>query len=279
VGKYIQSLRDEKKLSAIVQVANAAINYAEDLDRRGDLDNILSGLDLPQRYLRPHSIGIKKLYVAGKWVEDELNRMGIEMTDKEAQRWVAAEFQNRVTGLSLTPERLAHIQEIWPLLQNLDQDKLAALSTLGSSQATFGDEPSRQQDPLPVEPDTSTTEVEPDTSTTEIEPDASTTEVEPDTSTTEVEPDASTKEVEPDHPSQDQVVGSEPTLENNLAVLAQQAIDYVETLKATRELAVPERDIAIAWMLTEVTKQGLNVTPDQIAREFHQALIEFETSS
>jgi hypothetical protein len=243
IRNYIRALGEEKNLSTIIRVANAAIDYAEDLEKRGDLDKIISELDLPQDIIGHTSGGIKKLHVAGKWVEDELKRMGIEMTDKEAQRWVAAEFQKRNAGLNLTPQHLAHIQEISTLLQNLDQDKLAALSTLGSSRATFGDEPTRQQDPLPVEPGPSTTEVE------------------------------------PDHPSQDPALEAEPTVESDLAVLAQQAVDYVETLKATRELTVPEIDIATAWMLTEVTKQGLHVTPDQIAREIHQAFIEFETSS
>ena len=62
------------------------------------------------------------------------------------------------------------------------------------------------------------------------------------------------------------------SLEAQLAELAGRSIRYVEPLKADHELTLPETDIAVAWVLTEVTKRGLSVTTDQIARAVRAAI-------
>jgi hypothetical protein len=56
--------------------------------------------------------------------------------------------------------------------------------------------------------------------------------------------------------------------------LARQSVAYVEQLKRERKLTLSETDLAVAWMLTEVTQQGLNVTPDQIGAAVRAAFVE-----
>lgn len=244
VRRYLRSLGDEKKLATITQVANAAIDYAEDLDKRGDLGAILTRLNLSPEVIDHTSKGIQKLHVAGQWVKDELKRMGVEMTEEEAQKWVAAEFQKRIAGLELTPEQLNKLQTLLLVLQDLDMDKVRALLMAESQTIVPGDTPI-------VEDDRSLAKAE-----------------------SAPEPPVTTPEPSPPEPAAE----PEPTSENELADLAHQAVEYVETLKIDRQLSVPEIDIATAWMLTEVTKRGLTVAPDQISRAIYLAFGELEGS-
>ncbi len=48
----------------------------------------------------------------------------------------------------------------------------------------------------------------------------------------------------------------------------------VEQLKRDHTLTLPETDIAAAWMLTEVTQRGLNVTTHQIGAAGRAAFAE-----
>jgi hypothetical protein len=61
---------------------------------------------------------------------------------------------------------------------------------------------------------------------------------------------------------------------NTLTDLALRAVQYVEDLKQTRTLTIPERDIAMAWMLVETTNQDIPATPDEIVSAIDQALRE-----
>lgn len=70
-----------------------------------------------------------------------------------------------------------------------------------------------------------------------------------------------------------QVGGSFPSSDTQLADLANRAIAFLEQLKASGQLKLKpgsagtnvEFDIATAWLLTEAAKQGLEVSPNQIA--------------
>jgi hypothetical protein len=236
VRSYLSSLGDEKKLAAIRQVASAAIDYAEDLDKRGDLEKILGRLGLAEEVVNHPSAGIKKLHVAGKWVEGELQRFGIGLSEEEAQQWIAAEFQKRLAGLKMNPAQLVQLPGVMNQLPELDPAKLAGPLPVGP------------MGPAPVQPGL-------------IVP----AQLQP------AEPFA-----EPESPAVAPISVSEAE-QNELANLAQQAVDYVAALKTTRELTVPDIDIATAWMLTEVTKRGLEVTPAQIAREIHKVFGNIET--
>lgn len=59
--------------------------------------------------------------------------------------------------------------------------------------------------------------------------------------------------------------------EDQLAELANRAVKYVADLKATRPLAVPERDLAVAWLLVEITDQGLAVAPADMLSALERA--------
>ena len=244
VRRYLRSLGDEKKLATITQVANAAIDYAEDLDKRGDLGVILTRLNLSPDVIDSTSKGIQKLHVAGHWVKDEVKRMGVDMTEEEAQKWVAAEFQKRIAGLELTPEQLNKLQTLLLVLQDLDMDKVSALLMDESQTMAKGE--------IQI--------VKIDSSSPEVK--------------SVPEPSVTIPELSPSEP----VAEPEPTPKNELTDLARQAVEYVETLKIDRQLSVPEIDIATAWMLTEVTKRGLTVAPDQISREIYLAFGELEDS-
>lgn len=67
-------------------------------------------------------------------------------------------------------------------------------------------------------------------------------------------------------------VGSMDRQAGELAELAARAVAYVEELKRSRTLTMPERDVAVAWMLMETTNQGISVSPAQIMEAIDAAL-------
>ena len=82
---YVKSAKVEKDVAAIIRLSNAAIDFAEDLDKRGDLGKYLEMWNMPEDVINLTSDGLKKLNLAGKWLETELGRQGIQMTDEEAK--------------------------------------------------------------------------------------------------------------------------------------------------------------------------------------------------
>jgi len=246
---WVKHAGDEKKIATIIRVANTAIDYAEDLDQRGDLEQIVQSLPLPVEIQSQASKGIQKLNVAGKWVEHELKQMGISITNEEAQNWIAAEYQRRLgtvgggakivgqTGevikllealqarglISLPP----HLRKITDLTRQID-DWLAGARPQAVAE-TMAAVASASQSPLP-------------------------SDVFPVSDSVTPEPSA-----------------EEQITNNQLADLAAQAVEYVEELKASYDLTIPDLDIATAWMLTEVTKRGISVRPEQIAGQIRAA--------
>ncbi len=85
VRNYLKDTSTEKQIGSIVRLANAAIDYVENLDKRGDLV-------LPPDVKK----GGEKLKLAGQWLEGELQRNGIKVSTKEAMNWIASEYQRRV---------------------------------------------------------------------------------------------------------------------------------------------------------------------------------------
>ena len=72
---YVRGTTAEKEIAAIAKLANNAINYVENLDNRG-------ALNLPSDV----SKGLHKLGLAGGWLENELGRAGISISNDEAQK-------------------------------------------------------------------------------------------------------------------------------------------------------------------------------------------------
>lgn len=234
---YVKSAEAEKALGAIVHLSNAAIDFAEDLDKRGDLDKYLKMWNMPEDVLNLTSDGLKKLNLAGKWLEAELARTGIEMTDEEAQSWIASQFQKRVGDIGRERRISERTQEAVDLLKALAQSGLISLPA-GRDQVS---QLARQvTDWIISQADQEGTDPLHDQVLTEFQ-----TQLE-----AEVPPSV------------------QPTLtaaETGLADLARQAVQYVQQLQSSREVTLPETDIAVAWVLTEVTKRDLQVTTEQIA--------------
>src|SRR5215216_6346630 len=79
IRTYIRSSTVENNLAAITRMSNAAIDYVENLDKRGDLA-------LPPEVKK----GGYKLKLASQWLESELQRAGIKIDDEQASKWVAS---------------------------------------------------------------------------------------------------------------------------------------------------------------------------------------------
>jgi hypothetical protein len=242
VRTYVNSAKSEKTLAGIVQLANIAIDYAEDLDKRGDLEKYLDIWGVPDDVKSEASAGIQKLNVAGKWLESQLKELGIEMTDKEAQSWIASEFRKRV-GDTGKERRIAELtQEAVDLLQALQGQGVISLSTeldqavlLADNVAAWvigqlGDDSELARAEALVRART-----------------ALMTD------------------------SRLSGFAGELSMETRLADLANRSVQYVQDLKRDQDLTLPEVDIAVAWMLTEVTKKGLDANGDQIASAVQSA--------
>jgi hypothetical protein len=275
VRTYVKSAESEKRVAAIVRLSNAAIDYAEDLHERGDLEEWMKKLNLPQEILDHASTGIQKLNVAGKFVEDELGRLGIKMTDQEAKAWIAAEFQRRVGDVGQKRRVVERTQEAINLLQSMARaglislpadvlqatelaDKVAdwVLDQLGEDKASSVRQEAliRAQAALLMATQ-SPTSVHEETPVSPLEA-----------------PSVDAPEESVVSPLEAPIVDvPEVSLEARLAELAKQSLLYIEQLKRDHELTLPEADIAAAWVLTEVTKQRLDVTTDQIARAVRAA--------
>lgn len=109
---YVKNSAIQNKVAAITRFSNAAIDYVENLDQRGDLS-------LPPDIKK----GGAKLKLAAEWLETELHKNGIRMDNEQAQKWVSAEFQKRVENIQ--PETaiagLAHrAVDLIEGLENLD---------------------------------------------------------------------------------------------------------------------------------------------------------------
>ncbi|MDJ0753564.1 MAG: phage holin, LLH family [Ardenticatenaceae bacterium] len=113
VRTYVRGTALERKLGAIVRLSNTAIDYAENLDKRGQIN--------PTERL---SKGGQKLQLAGQWMESELKRMGISMSDEEARQWISAEFQKRMGEVHMVDTLADLARRGASLIQKLDENGL-----------------------------------------------------------------------------------------------------------------------------------------------------------
>jgi len=240
---YVKSAKVEKDVAAIVRLSNAAIDFAEDLDKRGELGKYLQMWNMPEEVISLTSNGLKKLNIAGKWLESELGRQGIQMTDEEAKSWIAAQFQDRVGDIGQERGIAERTQEAVSLLQALQQSGLIALPADGTRVAMLGDAVANWVVGQLGKEETSPLR------------------------------EQALARFESQLVVQPQVPGgaAAPPVESQLTDLARQSVQYVEQLEASHELTLPAADIAVAWVLTEVTKRGLAVTTEQIAAAVRRA--------
>jgi len=249
---YVKSAKAEKDVAAITRLANAAIDFAEDLDKRGELGKYLKMWNMPDDVINLTSDGLKKLNLAGKWLESELNRQGIQMTDEEAKSWIAAQFQDRVGDLGQDRGIAERTQEVVSLIQALAGSGLVSLPADPVRASQLADQiaawalAQQKKEPGDQLRDDVVARIR-----------------------TQLSGGSALPAVAAAPP-----VPAVPTAEAQLADLARQSIQYVEELKVGHDLTLPEVDIAVAWVLTEVTKRGLAVTTDQIARAVSHAFTE-----
>lgn len=168
------------------------------------------------------------------------------MVQEEVQAWIAAEFQKRIGDIGRARGVDQRTREALSLLQVLQQSGMISLPTDSSQAAQLADQVASwaitqtnggMEDVL--------REGAVATVKTELAP--------------EVAPPAGAAEVSP---------------ETQLRDPARQSVAYVEQLKRDHKLTLPETDIAAAWMLTEVTQQGLTATTDQMGAAARAAFVE-----
>ena len=246
---YVKSAKTEKNVAAIVRLSNAAIAFAEDLDKRGDLEKYLKLWNMPDDVLSLTSNGLKKLNLAGKWLETELGRQGIKMTNEEAKSWIAAQFQERVGDIGRDRGVAERTQEAVGLLRALQQSGLIFLPTDGTQAAMLGN----------VVANWVASQIGPGEEGVLRQQAAAQFQ--------------SQLVAKPQVPAGGVATGSA----DQLTDLARQSVQYVQQLEANHQLTLPKADIAAAWVLTEVTKQGLVVTTGQIANAVRTAFSESGT--
>jgi hypothetical protein len=246
VRTYIRSASAQNKIATIARLSNAAIDYVENLDKRGDLV-------LPAEVKK----GGYKLKVASQWAENELKRAGINVTNEQAQTWIAAEFQKRAGGVLSLDAINSAVRHAVDLIQNVERsqpmdtptgsDRVSYLASLAADYAVTqlagcGIAISREEALIWVRSEFL-------------------------------------------QRLQDQV--STLPAGDRLMRLAVGAVDFLERLKVNGQIAVRpgtlhediEADIATAWLLTEAAKQGLDVTSEQIARSVAIVLRQRRTDS
>ncbi len=232
IRTFIKNSATESRLAAVVRLSNAAIDYVENMDKRGDLK-------LPPDVKK----GGLSFKLAAEWLESELKRNDIKMDTPQAEKWISAEFQKRV-GTIIPNSSLAELARLAvDLLQNLernkfselpaDADRMSYLAGLGADWVIAQLAQTRgailtHAEALPWV-------------------------------RAEILQRLQLKQL----PSGDKLMD-----------LARDAVTFVTSLKASGQLTLRpgasggdvERDVVIAWMLTEAAKQRMSVSPDEIAQ-------------
>ncbi len=240
IRTYVRGSTAEKQVAAIVRLSNSAIDFVENLDRRGDLS-------LPPDIKK----GSHKLKLAAGWLEDELKRAGVSISDEDAQKWIASEFQKRMGDVRPVKDIAEATRAAVNLILSMDRtnlidlppgaDRIAYLAGLAADWVL-------SQLSMKSWSNISREEV---------------------LTVARAEFVRSLSGGAAEAPADDQ-----------LTRLAQQAVEFLEQLKASGRLTIQpgapgetvERDVATAWLLTEAARQGLTVTSGQIAEAITSVL-------
>lgn len=243
--KSVQNSQSEMELAAIVRLANTAIDYVEALDKGGSLEKVLQMLQLPVEIVNSSSKGVKKLALAGHWLENELRQAGIKITDEKAMEWVSAEFRKRVGDVRMGTTVAKHIQEAVTTIQQLEQSGLIGLSPtvdrLNQLAGLAADWAIAQLDQEGVQ----------------IPREEILTRVR-----------AEYLKIQ-----QDQSVDIDLPTGDRLTLLAEQALRFLDGRQIGNQLnQLSKKQLVAAWVLTEVVKQGLDAEPDEIAEAVDKIL-------
>jgi hypothetical protein len=237
--RYVRSVTTQNRLAATTRLADAAIDYVEDLDRRGDLAPPAGA-----------EKGAYKRQEAAKWLQSEMRTDGVKIGDLQAQQWIAAAFQKR-SGDSQPVSRMGDLaRQAVDLTQRLERAHLIDL-------------PPNADRPLYL---------------AGLAADWITVGVAKEGMTISHEQAMSWVRGEILHRLELQA--SNPTAEEQLRTLAENAVQFTANLRSSGRMAIRpgqaggdiDSDVATAWLVTEAAKQGLAVTADQISEAITIAL-------
>jgi hypothetical protein len=238
IRTYVRGSQSERDIAAIARLSNVAIDYVENLDRSG-------------RLMLPPDVskGAHKLKLASEWMEEELNRAGVQITTEEATEWISAEFQKRVGDVQLVGTMADLAREAVDLVASLEQKGLITVPPDSDRVAFLAN----------LTADWMRTKL------AERSVTASTEEVMAWVRTEWLNRLATQPAVEP-----------VAVITVNLETLAGQAVNFLNQFEANNPLTPTgsnfKADLAIAWMLVEATKRGMQVTPTEIAQAAMKAL-------
>lgn len=224
----------ERRLSAVLQVADAAIDYVEHLDARGDL--VVPAGSVKSDF---------KLALAGGWLQAEAARLGIRLATEEAAAWVRARLQRRSGELKLFATMAEAAREAVDRVERLVMgDSTARLDT--SNRTLFYSRLAADWFVVRL-----------------AEHGAVVTR------------DEGTAWVQAELLRRLNARADEMATRNDLASLVLEANAFLDTLRANNRLPAgieAARDLAIAWVLTEVAKRGLAYTPREIVGAVKQVV-------
>jgi hypothetical protein len=233
---FVRSSASGNAIAAISRVANAAIDYVENLDKRGELQ------------LTPdmHK-GAEKLRIASNWLEAELKRTGVSVSEADAQKWVTAEFQRRVGDVRPFTTIAELAQTAVRTIQNLDRYRLLTPPTDADRPAYLAG----------------------------LAADWLVAQLAAQKGATIGREEALTW-VRAEFVGQLQQQLSDLPQSDRLARLAESAAAFLDQLKISGRLAntnpALHSDIATAWLLTEATREGLEVDGAQIVAALEHVL-------
>jgi len=245
---YVRGTTQERDLAAIVRLSNSAIDYVENLDSR-------DALNLPEGA----SKGLHKLNVAGNWMEEELNRAGIGMTTEDAQKWITAEFQKRMGEVRMVGKIGQLAKTAVLAMQQLDQNKLIDFPPAVDRLTYLAD---MGTDWVVAELAKSGASISREEALTWVR-------------AAMIEQLREQVDMLPQNAVTDSVKAALDELPPNeqLAELARQAVAFLTTLKANNRLTIQpgnqkssdvDLNVSMAWLLAEATKNGLEVTLDDV---------------
>jgi hypothetical protein len=237
---YLKSAESQKRIGVITSLANAAINYAEDCDRRGQLELLAHGLELPESLSHNPSPGNQKLALASHWLVEELKKMGIRRVNQDqAMRWVAAEFQRNMGDLQSMHSVSALTDLAADLLKQLGRNgyvKLPSNTLDAVSLIQFiADWAAAQSGDVKYDK--------------VIQREAAMARISPSSLMMSAGGNQTASKISP---------------EVRITLLARRATEFVAELQKQGKLRMPERETAKAWVVQQAQLDDIPVTSEQI---------------
>ena len=236
IRSYVKNSNSEKRLATVVRLSGLAIDYVENLEKRGLL-RLPAGM----------SKGAHKLGLAADRLTEELKRNGVSVTADEATKWISSVFQNRVGGGVLTTSIAAEVTAMAvDLMQGVERGNL--LASLH--------EPERLELMTGLAADWLVTELA----------NRRGVHVAREEAECRIRAELLNRLQIKLLPSGDPLT--------DLAHQAVGFLNGLKRSGRLKTKPSMEHDVAVAWMLTEAAKQGLSVAPDQITSALSAALRE-----